>query len=811
MTYIQNLIIVCLSISLLCISKANAQQAEIKAIAKVDTLAKGKKIMIRWAPSTPSLWKLSNKQNAGYKLEKIRIVKNGLLLATPEKVGNDIILKVPDFDTLSTNSYEKRNNWYTKFVAGSLTGELVKPNPPSVEGNSLKYDPLSMNYAAMWQAIYGISFDMNSFKSDGIIDETDEFQKRYNTALAAAENYFEVAKFVGLGYEDNNVVKGERYLYRISALAQGYTTVVGSVYIGLDDDENITKIPPYEFSVSYVDSVAYINWNTTMLKKYYSSYNLYRSINGDPYVKINKGPIANLDDETGISFSDSLGIYNSNIKKYNFNLNTTFAYKLHGITPFGEEGPSSEVFTGKIRRILRVVPIMTGLDMQEVKGDTNMFVIAKWKFDSTVVNLIDGFRISYSDSTNGVFVPIGAVISTNPLNGTPHYTKKITEIRVTKTTYFKVTALAKEGENKESFASVVTPIDSIAPLPPKIVSVQQLSKIKKGEDSLLIIKVTWQVEQPNRIENKNIVGYRVYRSQFMKEEATQITNEKDWTGTFYVDTLYHTKVSKFETYNKKGDTLKSSVGNNVYTINKSVFYQVLAVDDNYNQSKLSVKMEFKRPDRVPLPPSVFSRYSVDEDGISLNWSGYADTTSFGDFQEFQIMRGKIPKSIVDNKLKMDTLKTNDSQLTWMQLAVITDPVDTTYIDVDAVADSVYAYFIVSKDLSGNVGRSNIIIVQYSNTSNFDYTEPSISSFLVTKPTGKAYTKLNWTHTSTKVAEYQILRGVNENSLEILRVVGATEKEFFDEDIKTGSLYKYGIRALYNNTKRSEMKRAEILY
>lgn len=804
MNNIRNLIVI-LIIGFLGLNSAWAQQAEIKVIAKIDTLAKGKKVLIRWAPTTAALWKLSNKQTTGYKLEKIRIVKNSAILATPEKVGNDEIIKIPAFDTLAP--YANRNTWYSKFLAGTYTNrELIKGQ------DSLKTDSLSLNYAAMWQAVYGISFDLGAFRSDGIIDETDELNKRYNTALATAENYFEIAKFAGLGFEDANIVKGERYLYRISALATGYTTVVGTVYIGLDDNESITKIPPYEFAVSYVDSVAQINWNASLLKKYYSGYNLYRSINGQGYVKVNKSPLVSLDDDTNISYSDSLGIWNTTTKKYSFNLTNTFAYKIQGITPFGDKGPFSEVYSGTVRRILRTYPIITDLIMKDTKDTAQMFTTLSWKFDPTQAALISGFRISYSDSASGVYQNIAGAIAPNGSNA--NYVRDINEIQVKKTTYFKVTALANAnaGENKESFPSVISPMDSLAPLPPKMLSVTQISAIKKGSDSLLIVQVNWQVDQPSKAENKHIVGYRVFRSQFLNEEGTQITNIDNIKGTSYRDTIYLSTQSGYSKLDSVGKFIKAqSDSNRTYSINKGVYYQVIAIDTNYNQSKLSAKIKFRRPDKTPLPPAVFSKYEVNEDGIALSWSEYPIVEMFNDFKEFQLIRATIPNKYKNNKDSILNLKNKDKRLIWYQIAVIPEPSDTSYIDVDVAADSMYAYCMLVKDSSNNVSASSIVIVQYSNTSNFDYTEPAITTFLVTKPTGKTYTKLNWTHTSTKVAEYQILRGVDESNLEILRVVGSTEKEFFDEDIKTGSLYKYGVRALYNNTKRSEMKRAEILY
>jgi hypothetical protein len=779
---------------------------QMKAQQRVQVKAKmtqnGSAVMLRWAPSTPFLWQASNFQNAGYQLKKYRVYANGQLLTTPVLVTT-LTFKVPAYTLDNT---PERLVWFQKFMKNTVWNQ-----PRSYfESNATNDESLIVNdeYAILWGAIYGESFSDASKPEDGIIDISNEQQKRFNAALSICDNNFEAAQFVGLGYTDNSIVAGEKYLYEVSPLTTNFANppLKGSVYIGTEDKEDYNKIPPYQASVAFVDSLAKINWNTSLLDNFYSSYDIYKSTDGTTFTKINVKPLVKIgnDLETSLTFTDSLAYVPGGASQKVLDLNATYYYKVVGKTPFGEYGKYSDVVSGKVRLFLHDAPYISHAQVDyENQSDKAKL---RFEFNKKYNPAVDKFLISYSttSSTTG-YTYLPEVIA--PVDS-GKYERLITAVPITKTTFFRVSAIAKHGDQQDSNPEMVEPIDSIPPLPPTILNVTETARLYKNGDSLLVVKIEWQSDM-SKPENQDIDGYRVFRAQNENEEPSQITNLDNITGNFYMDTIsYYTTPNNLKTVPTSTPSVQEAA-EGAYSLNTKVFYRVRALDKRENQGFLSPKKFLRKPDRIPLPPVVISEYNMGDDGIGLSWSPYVGTDSLFvdfDFDKLAVFRAEVTKA------QIETLVPGGPGVTWLQIGEIFDPVDSSFFDEDVVKGKIYAYCVMTNDLSNNKSFSKPFIIEYKPKSNLTQTEPAITAFTAVKETTTKYVKLTWTHTSTNVVEYSLLRTSSaDEPLTQFKILEKTNKDFYDLDIKPGSTYKYGIMANYADGTHSILYKAQVTF
>lgn len=773
-------------------------KVEIKAKVSQD----GSKVLLRWAPSTPLLWKLANSQTAGYQLKKYRVFKNGQLLDKPILDSTfTVVLKTPVF---SHQDRAIRNIWFSKFMHSSVLNMTYEQLNPVGTGNIDKENDAHLiiddQYAMLWASIYGDTFSASGKEDLGIVDMSSEQDKRFNMALAVTDFNFEAAKFVGLALEDNAVVAGEKYLYEVSALVSGITVQKGTVYIGMDDKENLTTIPPYEVNVAFVDSVAKINWNTSMLDHFYSGYDVYRSDNGTTFRKLNDRPLVKVgnDIETSITYTDSLVIKDGNLRS--LNLSATYYYKVVGKTPFGEDGKHSDVVSGKVRLFLHEAPYITDAEVEIRNADS--LVVLNFTFPALYNPAVNTFLISYSttSSTTG-YTYLPTPVSKRS-DGT--YTVDITTVPVRKTTFFRVSAIPFHGDQQDSNPEMVEPLDATPPLAPVILSVINEGIFQKNGDSLMVVKITWQVDMTKK-ENTDIGHYRIFRANNENEEPSQITNMDNLhAGIFmYRDTIVHVILTR----DFNGAIIQG--GKMAKSLNHKIFYQIRAVDKRENQGPLSERKFLQKPDKIPLPPVVIGDYSMGDDGIGFSWSGYDETEEFYvdfDFSKYTVLRAEIQMN------QMEAIQNRTLTPTWMSLGEIFDPLDSSYFDEGVARGKIYAYVISSTDLSNNVSFSRPLFLEYKPKTSVNNAEPAVQNFTASKLAADKFVKLSWQHTSQKALEYVIYRATSSiEPLKPYQVLKATDREYFDRDIKTGSTYHYGIVVNYPNDTHSRILKSTITF
>jgi fibronectin type 3 domain-containing protein len=508
-------------------------------------------ISLRWAPTSLEVWQLGNLN--GYRLERYTIARNGSLLPIPER---------------------------------QIVNSSLKPKSEDQWESLVQTD----KYAAIAaQALFGERFEIDLAQSDviTIANKIRENEQRFAFALFSADLSPRVAKASGLWYTDTLVTKNEKYLYRV--VINAIDTLRGSIFISPDEPYYLPK--PRNLEGEFKDRVVSLRWDKSKTVQY-TAHIVERSQDGVHFTPTSDTPLVTVSptasEETAFDYAvDSLQ-----------DASQIYHYRVRGITAFGDEGPPSEIVSGKGTITVTQVPYIISVDNNENKS-----LQLRWDFPHDNNNAIKGFKVERSLDATGGYTSLTS--KTLPAD-TRHFDDK----KPQPVNYYRVTAEGLDGNNYPSHAYFAQLIDSIPPSLPKGL---EGTATKNG-----VIHLSW-------IANKeeDIFGYRVYKSFHTTEEPAQITSAPINTPAF-VDTV------------------------NLNTLNDAVYYSVMAIDKNQNHSGLSEPLKVKLPDVVKPQPPIFLPIKSTEAGVLLSWlpSASNDVVSYAVYrkglsnQEWQLIMSK---------------------------------------------------------------------------------------------------------------------------------------------------------------------------
>jgi hypothetical protein len=496
------------------------KKPEIQVIARVQK----DKILLRWAVTTPMAWKKLNKY--GYSVERYTVTRDNKTLSSPEKVILSKVLKPEPLET-----WEK----------------LIETND---------------NAAIVAQAIYGEEFAVTGKDNlESIVNLSEETEQRFTFALYSADKDFGIAKKAGLGFEDATAKINEKYAYRVSSNVPETELSIdyGGIFVGLKEYEPLPK--PMDFTAHFTDNSTMLSWNFKILAHAYGSYYIERSTDKGKFERITDKPYTSLNQKNAnnnrIFYVDSIAN------------NTSYSYRIQGISPFGELSPYSDIVTGKSKALLKYVPHLT---VKEFKDDTTVNLI--WEFPEEGNNDISGFELRRSEQDDDKYTTV--------LKNIPPKSRNVVFDKLLPTNYFTITAVGKNGNSRTSFPMLVQPVDSIPPAKPV--------GLKGVIDSLGVVKLTWT---PNK--EKDLLGYRIYKGNVAEEEFSQVTISPSEPNTFVDKVL-------------------------IKNLNPKVYYKIIAVDYRYNMSEFSETLILKKPDVIPPASPVFMNYEIKEGSVFLEWA-----------------------------------------------------------------------------------------------------------------------------------------------------------------------------------------------
>jgi fibronectin type 3 domain-containing protein len=549
--------------------------------------AKPNQILLRWAPSSPLCWKKANQY--GYVLERWTVTRNGKLLPVPEKQ--------------------------------MLAGEVMKPRPLADWEGMMD----TSNYAVVLaQAIYADTFQVstaNKSASSKFTNLNKEEDLRYGLGLLGADHHYEAARYAALAYTDNDVKRGERYLYRIYTRIPGELMRVDTagVFVGVDEYEPL----PINNTIKadFGDKMVMLNWDYDRYRRTYNAYIIEKSTDSInyvatsnlPFVDLNKGALKS----THSYFTDSL---ERNGVKY--------FYRIRGLNAFGETGPPSKSVKGIGLTSLKEAPFFTGSD---ILSDTA--VLLKWLFDPDLESSVSSFELRLGSKAQGPFQSVMTGINPSTRAVVYHHPQKLEG-----SYYFQLVTLTKPGTKPTtSFPAFVQTIDSIPPSAP------QAPKATVNDKGIIKVRWKWGKE-------KDIQGYKLFRATHAYEEYSAVfsTISKD---SGFIDTVQ------------------------MNMLNDTIYYCLVAIDNRGNNSEYGKVGFAVKPDVIPPASAFFKQYEHTPEGIKLNW----DESPSTDVKQYQLKRGN-GKDTTHLKL-LKKWKPSDSLYTFIDMAVETDRTYTYVLDV----------------------------------------------------------------------------------------------------------------------------------
>lgn len=596
-------------------------------------------------------------------------------------------------------------------------------------------------------ALYGESFQPSQQGTVASLrNRADELTNRWSFAHLAADVDPVAAEGLALRIVDRNVKPGQNYLYRVTKAFFDSTYSVASAYMVAAAVDEKPQPAPTNVASQDKQGRVLITWDAqTPNAPPYSAFvveraepgsNQFRAVSSEPIVGFqNEGAQDSIPIEMRgkVAFGDSIPMY----KQYR--------YRVRGLTPFGEQTePSSEVAVMIRDHEVPTPPVVLGA---QESGPGELTVT--WRAEA-IPSDFKGFIIVRSTSYDGQYKPIHTGVLPATVNA---FVDK--SPRGDTTNFYMVQAWDTAGNFSSSVATYGYRVDSIPPAIPV--------GLKGTIDTNGIVKLSWA-----KGKERDLLGYRVYRTNSTVKgyEFIQITKEPIAQTTF-VDTVV------------------------VRTLTTEVFYKVVAVDRNYNNSEFSDQLRLERPDLLPPVAPMFTDVLVADTAVYLSWA----PSSSRDVQSHILYR-RMAQS-------RDT--------TWKQIGKTMGRADSTFADRDVKKRVVYEYTVVALD---STGFRSPEAVSFTARPYDDGVRPPVTKVAVKGDTAAHTATLTWEYPKPAAGmkmRFIIYRSVGLGPLQQYKAVPGDKRLFVDTATELGGSHQYAIRALFDDDgAESELsQRAEI--
>ncbi|MCY0976641.1 hypothetical protein PGH12_05690 [Chryseobacterium wangxinyae] len=676
--------------------KAIIPHIRLKADSKKDHIS------LRWAVDEPLAWQKANK--TGFQLKRYVLMRDGKLLQKPEE--KDLGIFKPASETEWEKVVEKNDN--AAIVAQSLFGDTFEVEIGEKQG-----------------------------KLEGVINKSQETDQRFAYALMAADLDFEVAKLAGWAYTDKDVKPNERYLYTvtINQNTQSGTMVMVEKGDAVASVSANTELPkPLDFIGIFKDKTVTLSWEYLQLRDTYTSYYVEKSENGSAFKSLGDLPVMNMNDADGrqaqgMTFVDSLAQNNSK-----------FSYRIRGKTIFEDYGPYSDAVSGEGKKSLETTPRISNFNIAEDETIT-----INWEFPQEAEKDIVSFELLHSETDLENTYKV--VKNRIPVNSRGLVTKSLAP-----SNYYKIQAIGKNKDKRESFSVLAQPNDAT---PPEI-PIEFKGKI----DSLGVVHLQWKANT-----EKDLEGYHIFRGIQKGDEMVRITPQAI-SKNMYKDNVV------------------------LENLNSKVYYYLTATDIRKNQSKPSIILELEKPDKVKPQSPVFTEYKLEEDGkITLHWlRSYSDDVAL-----HQLYRQD--KDGTDKSWKM-IYETKDIQS------------DFIYTDKNVEPDKRYVYYLLAIDKNKLKSDKSPEITLRSNSFEAQSVLTNLSG---SANRNKKQIELIWKVDNKDVGEILVYRQKGTEKPTLWGTLTGSQNFLEDKSVQTGNSYSYLLKPMLKNNQVTKTEKITIEY
>ncbi len=415
-------------------------------------------------------------------------------------------------------------------------------------------------------------------------------QMKFGFSLFACDLDKLSAQLAGLYYQDNDVDKNEKYIYRLTFWQpDSLRCDTAYTYVGLDD---YTKNYGPELDAYSTDGAVTIHFATSTCKNFNSFWIERSDNNGASFSRINQEPLAKnytSQKSPDMYFVDSLVVEG---KEY--------VYRIVGNDSFASESlPGQEV------RITAVSQLSNYADFSLCKPIDNKAMELAWYVSQEDESKVSGFKIYRSNSPDG---QKDVVYSTS--NGNQ---RTWTDKSALYDNYYFISALTAYEEKLNPFPIYGMLIDSIPPDAP--------NKPFGYCDSLGRVYLSWNKG------DSDVKGFRVFYANNPQHDFMQCSRGM-LTDTFYVDTV------------------------SLNTLSKKVYYTLVAVDYRDNQSQMSEVLEVARYDTIAPTKVRNLEFDYQKHKVLLSWtkSPSSDVVNYIVLRKESTKKNFDTLAVIDGKL-----------------------------------------------------------------------------------------------------------------------------------------------------------------
>ncbi|MDH7515441.1 MAG: hypothetical protein QHI48_06190 [Bacteroidota bacterium] len=597
-----------------------------------------------------------------------------------------------------------------------LTPQKVFPWDPERIAGSMTRTPrdrfIGVAALALWSdtTLIGVS---DSLGLDTLEANAERNTMLYGYALFSADNDPRAAEILGLRYVDRMVRKGETYTYIVSmAEPRDYRVAAGEVTVTAERGQ-VSLPPPNAFTARGLDGRIELSWEVPAFE--YTGYDVFRSDDGGKtFRKLTTTPLVILRNENGIpprgGFVDTTAVNN-----------ISYIYRVQGNDPFGMAGEPAEARAAAHDLTPPFPPLVRN---PEQIGDRRIKL--SWEVPEVVPDLA-GFIISRSAVSDSGF----RSLTEKPLARTARsFTDDNPDDREP---FYIVSAIDTAGNTAHSLPLYGFVIDTIPPAVP--------TGLVGTIDSSGVVTLRW-----NANRERNLLGYRVLWANAADHEFSQRT------GQVWKDTVFH-------------DTVE------VNTLTKHVYYQVAAVNWNYNHSLPCAPVEIRRPDVVPPESPVFTDVLATDSSLILRWV----PSGSDDVREHVLLRHV------------------SGEEAWIPITTLRRDADT-YEDKDVRVGLMYEYQLEAVDSSGLRARADVAVQGRPYDTGL---RPPVSDLRASWDEQRNTVTLQWRYTKRgdEAIYYVIYRSFGDHPLLPLVSLEIPDARYTDTALVGDGVYTYAVKVM----------------